>query len=142
MSSSRKAIRQQFALLLQANVTAAQVIYDHQPGDFGGQSPAICVGSAGSERTRMSFRGSRLTCYLDVDVFVLTADGTSVYTQADAENALDDVEAQLAACLDDVQQAAGWEAIDYAGRSQTDFLIVDGKEYKRERIPIQIQIFS
>lgn len=142
--SSRKAIRSQFATLLTGVVPSAQIIYDHQPGDFGGQSPALCVGSSGSERPRMTFQGSRLTCYLDIDVFVITAEAlaSSTYTQADAENVLDDVEAQIAAALDGVRTSAQWEAIDYAGRSQTDFVLLDGKEYKRERIPIKIEIFN
>lgn len=143
MSASRKTVRQALAAVLTNEVDAAQVVYAYQPGDFGGQSPAVCVGSAGSERPRMTLRGARATFYLDLDIFVLTAEAaSSTYTQADSENALDDVEQQIAAVVASFQETGSWNTLDYAGRSQTDFVIVDGREYKRERIPLQCGVFS
>lgn len=143
MSSNRKAIREELASILGGQVSAAQVVYNHQPGDFGGQSPAICIGSAGSERPRMTMRGNQATFYLDLDVFVLTAEAaSSSYTQADSEDALDDVEAQIAQVVATFQETNIWNTLDYSGRSETDFVIVDGKEYKRERIPLQVGVFS
>ena len=141
----RKTIREAFATLLTSALTAAQVVYDHQPGDFGGQSPAVTVGSGGSSRPPMTFQGNQTTVYLDVDVFVLTSESAGgSYTQADAEDALDQVETQLAGVIaaDANQENGTWNTLDYADRSQTEFVIVDGKEYKRERIPIAIGIFS
>jgi hypothetical protein len=142
MSASRKDIRETFANLLRDLVTAAQVVYDHQPGDFGGQSPAVTVGSGGSERSSFTFAGSQSVFYLDVHVFVRVGEDGGPYTQADAEDALDAVEQQIAASLDAVRRGAKWESIDYAGRSEAAFVLVDGLEYKRESIPLQVTVFA
>lgn len=143
MSADRGMVRRTFAALVHDQVPSAQVVYAYQPGDFGGQSPAVVIGSAGSRRERMTLRGGRTTAYLDVYVFVLAAQPDSAYTQADSEDALDAVERELAALLLDMPiQQIGWQAIDYADRSTCDFVLVDGREYKRERIPIAINLYS
>lgn len=145
MSSNRRTIRAALATLLSSGVTSAQVVYAYQPGDFGGQSPAVCVGSAGSERLAMTYQGDRARMYFDIDVFVLTGEAApSAYGQDSSEDALDNVEAEIAAVVasNANQETANWRALDYAGRSETDFVIVDGREYKREKIPIAITVFS
>lgn len=141
MSSSRKAVRERLAQILDANLTSAQIVYAYQPGDFGGQSPAVVVASSGSQRSRLTARGGQAVFFLDVFVFVL-ATQTGALTERGSADALDDVEQQLAAVLDDNQVIEQiWQAIDYAGQSETAFVEVDGQEYKRERIPLKISVF-
>jgi len=144
MSSSRSAVRRQLAALLTVNVSAAQVVYNHRPGDFGGQSPAVVVGSGGSERPRLTFEGCLATFYLDVDVFTLTAEAavSPTYTPTDSEDAGDLVEQQIAQVIEDNQKSTLWNKIDYASRSTTSFVGVDGLEYKRERIPLALQVYA
>ena len=104
MASNRKTVRQAFADLLEtALASLAQKVYDYRVGDFGNQSPVVVASNAGSRRERISFQGSKVTTYLQVDVFVLYSDEGS-WGEDDAEERLDDIEAAIAGVLDGNQQ--------------------------------------
>lgn len=149
MAASRKQIRERMAALLTSGVPSAQAIFDHQPGTFEGQSPVITVSSGGSDRSRMTFRGGQSTFTIDLYLFVRVAEaGNAAYTQAQAEDLLDDCEHAIATVVESNQvddtgpDATHWQAVAYAGRSNTVFVVVDGKEYKREHIPLIITVFG
>lgn len=147
MTASRQQIRAQLAALLSGALSgsggAAQVVYDHLPGDFDGQSPVVAVGSRGSTRERLTFRGGQTTFLFDVFVFVLAADAAAGWTEADAEDAIDTIELAIAEALGGNQTpAVGWTAADYAGETEVDYLTIGGAEYRRERIPIALTVPS
>ena len=102
------------------------------------------MASGGSSRPRLTFEGAMATFYLTAYIFTLTAEAAAnpSYTQADSEDAGDLVEQQIAAVIEGNQQNTLWHKIDYDGRSVVDFLEVDGLEYKRERIPLAIQVYA
>jgi hypothetical protein len=120
--------------LLTTRLTAAQQVYADQPTDFSGQSPVVVVASGGSERDgspRRTFGGPIAPSFaLDVYVFALAG-------EANVDDTLDDLEAAVAQFVSDVPSAATWSAISYGAATETQFVtVVDGTEYKRERIPL------
>ena len=138
---NRKDVRDAFATLLVSVLTSAQRIYPltnsdgdrlTQPADFGGESPVVVVASSGTERTQLTFRGQQPKVFLDVYTFV-RADTLA------PDDVLDDMEQQLGQAVASGQNGAQWTALDYDGRSQTEFITtLNGTEYKREKTTIKI----
>jgi|FLYN01.1.fsa_nt_gi hypothetical protein len=148
MSADRGLIRTTFASLLQQALVGtgkpAQAVYDHQVGDFGGQSPVVFVASAPIRRPPLTARGGRATVRLDVWVLVLYADPASGWTEADAEDRLDAIERAIAEVVraNQVNAIARWQAIDYAEATAPDFIEIGGPTYRRERIPLQFEVYA
>jgi hypothetical protein len=144
-TTTRKDIRATLAALLAANVPSAQAVYAYQVADFQGQSPVIALTSSGSERAPMTLRGARSTFWINAHVFVLYADAASGWTEEMAEDALDQVEGEIAAVVGnpDNARSVSWEAIFYNGRSNADqAAVIGGETYLHEVIPLQVEVFS
>jgi hypothetical protein len=145
MTANRATIRSALASLISAGVPSAQVVYDHEPGDLGSESPVIVVSSQGSERPRLTFQGTQSAFSFSVDIFTLAAESASgAYTYADSADVVDACEAELAALLANNQENGIWSQVNYAGPSSIDFGIfnADGIFRFRERIPLRITLFS
>ena len=145
MASNRKAAREALATLLTTALVGSgkpvQALYDYRPADFGGQSPVVTVSSAGTRRRRMTAMGSRATPLLRVDMFVVYSD-QATWTEADTEDALDDLEAAVAGVLDDNQRTAAWQALDYADASQRMSAVIGGVEYAWESIQVAVEVYG
>ncbi len=134
---SRRAVREEIgAVLTSALAGLTQRIYTDQPLSFGGESPVVVVASDGSERegtNKRTFGGPIApTFHLDIYTFVLSA-------TTNGDDALDDLEQGIAQIVSDNPGSGSWTAISYGGRTETAFItVVDGTEYKRERIPLTI----
>lgn len=143
--TNRTTTRHGFAELLQAELVGddqpVAAVFDHLVGDFGQQSPVVVVTSAGSKRQRVARGTSRNTCYLDVHIFVLYADPAGSYTEAEAENLRDLIEARIAEIIDSHQRAEAWQAIDYTDRSTVAPVTIGGDEYTHELIPLEFSVF-
>lgn len=138
---NRKTVRDEFGALLTARLTEAQAVYTDQPTDFGGLSPVVVIASRGSTRTQLTLRGQMpsfaLTCYVFVLSVVRDGSGNPI-VNAQADDELDTIEHAVAQTVTDCQAGASWMALDYDGRSETEFVtLVDGSEYKREAIPLR-----
>lgn len=146
MSANRKVVRQALASLLTTNLAGSglplQELYRYQVGDFGGQSPVAVLTSAGTRRERLTFQGSKATFFFDLHLFVLYAEPAADWNEENAEDALDDIEAEVAALLDANQRTATWEALDYAERSTALPVVIGGAEYKHEIIPVSVEVFG
>ena len=151
MAANREAVRDAVATLLEDGLTGTgnpvQAVYNHQVGDFAGQSPVVVVSSAGSGRPAMTFSGNRATFWLNVHVFVLYSDEGD-WGEDDAEDRLDLIEADIAGIVDtnrgptdDWQKLGYGERMSGAGRSQTGAVVVGGLEYRTELIPLQAEVF-
>ena len=147
--SNRQQVRDAFAEAITAQISDAQRVYPltnddgeriTQPFDFGGESPVIVVASAGTARPHKTFRGTMPIFHLEVHVFVRATvidSAGNTTSAAGIDDTLDDLEDALAMLVAALQTAEHWTAIDYDGRSQAEFLtVLDGTEYKRERIPL------
>lgn len=145
MASNRKTAREALATLLTTALVGSgkpvQALYDYRPADFGGQSPVVTVSSAGTRRRRMTAMGSRATPLLRVDMFVVYSD-QATWTEADTEDALDDLEATVAGVLDDNQRTAAWQALDYADASQRMSAVIGGVEYAWESIQVAVEVYG
>jgi hypothetical protein len=140
--SSRKAARLHLAGQLQAALTGtgklAQAVYAYQVGDFQGQSPVVVVSSSSSLRERFTFQGSKPTFTLTIHVFILYADGTGNWTEANAEDALDDIEEIIGKTLAANQKSPYWETITQVGATQTTGVMLGGQEYRTEVITVRL----
>lgn len=142
--TERKAARQALATLLESALTgtgkAAQAVYGYLVGDFAGQSPVVVVASSGTARPQMSKRASSARYYVDVYVFVLYSDQGS-WSEEDTEDMLDDLEADVAAVVAANRNTSNWAFIEQAERSRTDAVLVGGLEYRRETIPLVMEVY-
>lgn len=100
--------------------------------DLEGLTPLVSVLSAGTKRVRGTFTGDVPTFYLEIQVWVRQA--CTGWTNAQAEDALDEIEALIAAVYESRGQA-NWEALEYNGPSRVVEMAVAGNEYYVERIP-------
>ena len=142
-STSRKVPRKAFAALLDTSLVDTGIIeavYDHQVSDFGGASSVIVVTSGGIMRVQQSFgtcwhNTYRLDCYL----FVLYADPDSSWTEADAEDKIDDIEAAFADVVMTGADSAWDGTPEYAEQTTLGVVAVGGVSYRRELISILLE---
>jgi hypothetical protein len=144
MSNTRQTAREALGALL---VTAlegtgklAQKVYDYWTGNIEGQSPVVVVSSSGVERPRMTAKGHRVVVYLQVDVYSVYAMADGTWTEADAEDNLDAIEAEVAAVMSANQVTAAWDALDYAERTRRQIVAVGGTSYAWEAIFLRAEV--
>jgi hypothetical protein len=141
---NRETARDALAALLNTRLvttdTTVQAVYSYRKGNFGSQSPIVCVSSAGSARERVDFTGTRQNIIkLTIHVFVLYA--ATGWTEAEAEDRLDAIEAAIADVVDaNSGQNAYWLALDYDGDSARADVAIGGVDYIMEAIPIAAQM--
>jgi hypothetical protein len=137
IAANRKDVRAQFAGLLSTALTGGaglvQSVYAYRKGDFKGEAPVVTVSSSGTERNDLTFMGTKPTYQLQVDVFVLYADDASGWTEAMAEDRLDDIEHGIAGVVAANKVLAGyWEGISMTGQSERVDVSIGGVDYIRE----------
>ncbi len=142
-SISRETARKAFAALLDTalvDTNIVEAVYDYQVGDFGGAASVIVVTSGGIMRVQQSFgtcwhNTYRLDCYL----FVLYADPVSNWTEADAEDKIDDIEAAFADVVMTGTNDAWDGTPEYAEQTTLGVVQVGGVSYRRELISILLE---
>lgn len=146
MSANRKTLRRALAALLATQLVGAgkpvQQLYAYQVEDFGGQSPVAVLTSAGTQRARMTFQGSQTIFFFNLHVFALYTNAAAGWDEEDTEDALDDIEALVAAFVDANQNTADWDVVDYAERTEAAPVVIGGAEYKHEIIPLSVEVFA
>ncbi len=142
MSTSRKVARGALKDLLTTALVGVglpvKTVVDSKVTDLSGLTPLVSVLSAGTLRERLTFLGDQATFNLEVQVWVLQ-EGTG-WTTAESEDALDDIEALVAATYEANQGTANWEILMYAGPSSVRELAVGGVPYFMERIPTIVKL--
>lgn len=142
-ATNRKTIRKAIADLLKVGLVGegkpVQAVYDHQVGDFNGQSPVVVVSSGGSLHEPGSFDGSHAAFWLNVQVFVLYASADGNWNEEDAEDALDDIDEAISGIFSDNQVSLHWQSITQDERSLTDGIEIGGVEYRIELISIRVE---
>lgn len=144
--ANRSAARAALAELLEAEVTSAAAVYGYQADDFEGQSPVLCVTSRASERQRVTLgdTSGRATFGFDLHTFVLYRDpeNPGAWTPAQAEDALDQVEQEVATVILTHPRTAAWRGIAYAEPSEArDVVVIGGITYLHEVIPVAVAVF-
>lgn len=141
-STSREGARKAFAALLDTalvDTNIVEAVYDYQVGDFAGAASVIVVTSGGIMRERQSFGTCWFNAYiLDCYLFVLYADSDSSWTEADAEDKIDDIEAAFADVVMSGTSAT-WDQALYEERSELAVVSVGGVSYRRELIKVRLE---
>lgn len=151
MTVSRESVRDGLAGLINTAVVAAglpaDMVYAYLVADFGKRRSIVTVTWNGTRRERYTHQGNRPTFYLMLNNFVLYADAntTPPWTEANAEDRLDTLEAIEAGVLEAHRVYPGyWGAIDYDARSTVMFLDqteLGGNKYWVEEIPVKVEVF-
>jgi len=143
-SISRQTAREGLAGLLSTALVGAgkpaEAVYAYQVGDFAGQSPVVVVSSGPMNRLRDTLGDCYRSVFeLRIDVFVVYAG--EGWTEQDAENAIDTIEALIADVLLANTRYTAWDRIAYADATQTDGVEIGGVEYRRELIRLNVEVF-
>ncbi len=141
---NRRPIREALAAIVQTaceGVTSNATVYAYQVADLKGFSPVVALTSGGTTRDRVTMRGSKATVEIDVHLFVLHTDRKAGWTERDAEDLLDDLEAAIAEAIDATPANPGlWLDVRYGGATNaraTETLA--GVVYLHEIIPLAIR---
>lgn len=140
MATNGKAVRAKLravALAFIPGLTAATA-FDHVPHTFGGASPALAIKMARRNRDRVTADGSGGVFYPELHLLALYADADGNYTEADAEDVIDEMEAGAAALVDQCQITDEWLALDYAGDTTEDITLIEGDAYRRIVVPLMV----
>lgn len=144
MASSRKTVRQALATAMEAAFVPdeVQALYGYKVRTWEQQSPVIVLTSNGTARGQMTLRGSRASYFFNVWLFVF--EGDEAGDEADAENTLDDLEQAVRAWIDANQhsESGGWRSIAIEPRTTVDAIIEGGEGYRRELIPIRVEVYG
>ena len=138
MATSRETARDALVALLSAALIGTgkpvKTVSGSKVESLEGATPLVVVLSRGSERERLTFQGDRATFYMVIQTWVLQS--ASGWTQAQAEDAIDSIEALIAATLEANRGTANWEILAYDGQSTILEAVVAGVPFYVETTPI------
>jgi hypothetical protein len=145
----RKVLRDALATLLTTALVGTglpvNAVYSYQVADTKGKSPVVFVTSAGAWR-RNPEKSTRPAsfAYLDVNILVLYSDGTVNWTEQHSEERLDLIEKKIGEVVanNSDNPAQPWMSLDFAGRSEVTSVVIGGKDYSWEIIPLQAQLWA
>lgn len=141
MSASRADVRQALATALTTALPSAQAVYGFQKGGFAGQTPVVRVMSDGSSRQRLTPTGGQSELFYLVQLWVLYTDPEANWHEEDAENALDQLEYEVAVFVNGSRSTDDWQALDYGGRSMVRVVRYQGEPYLVEDIPVVVKVY-
>ena len=137
---NRETVRDALNAALTADLVTSKAVVQAVVGnlvtDPAGQSPIVAILSAGSERPRMTFAGSRTIFAFQIQTWVRVT-GSS-WTAANAEDRLDLIERYIAEYIEANQTATNWNAIEYAQASVVEDIVIGGEPYLVETIFIRV----
>ena len=142
MSTSRETARDELVTLLTTALVGTglpvKTVVGSKVTTLQGLTPLVSVLSAGTKRTILTFHGDRAEFKFEVQVWVLQA--TTGWTNAQAEDALDDIEARIAAVYESNRGIPKWEILQYDGETTVHELPVEGIPYYMESIPTRVKL--
>lgn len=136
---SRKDARNALAGYLSSTLTSAQKVYAYQVSDFSQEAPIVYITSSGSDRQLLTGRGFSNAFSLNVHTFVLyPSEHTGKnYNEQNAEDILDQLEAQIAQAVLDIRGHSIIKSIQYQEGSNADTTVeIGGETYLHEIIPL------
>ena len=139
--TTRKAARVALTAILRAAMTTCEEINSYYKSDSGAKSPVLCIHSLSTQAIPLTFQGSRPSYIFDIVVWV-KRDGIGI-TEATAEDALDDVAAQLYTVIEShASGGAVWNSLTYSGRSTAIDVDLGGNAYWMEVTPLIMECAS
>lgn len=140
MATSRETARDALVTLLTAALIGeglpVQTVSGSKVTSLEGINPLVAVLSRGSARTPLTTTGDQARFLFTLQSWVLQSSGD--WTYANAEDALDSIEALIAGVCEDNDRTANWELLRYDGPSSIVAVAVAGVPYYLESIPIQV----
>lgn len=145
-SVSRETLRDALAQLLTTELTGTgkpvQTVYNYQVADFAGASPVVVVTSGPMERIRHGMGACwRSAATIDIHVFVAYS-APGGWTEANAEDALDTIEALIADVVLANNTTANWHGLRYDIPTLPDSVEVGGEEYRHELIRLRAEVIG
>lgn len=142
MATSRETVRDALVALLAAALVGDGLPVKTCSGSkqtaLAGVTPLVVVLSRGTERAAVSFGDYQASFFFYVQVWVLQS-GTG-WTHAQAEDALDSIEALIAGVVEDNDGTAGWTSLEYLGPSEVVEAAVEGTPYYMETISLRVEV--
>ena len=137
---SRDIVRKAIVAALRPALTVAQTVEGHK-ANIQAQWPAVFVLTAGSLRPQVTEQGIRSDFHYLAQLWVLYhKDG--MWTEGEAEDALDALEHQLAEWMANHQVGQLWTSLMFEGRSQVGIITEGGEPYLVEEIPIKVEVWG
>ena len=136
----RELVRDAIVGALRLALTVAQNVEGHK-ANIQGQWPAVRLLTDGSLRPQVTASGIRSEFYYLVQLWVLYYK-EGLWTEAEAEDALDALEHQLAEWLANNQVGELWTALMFNGRSRVGTVNESGETYLVEEIPIKVEVWG
>jgi len=139
-TTSRSVVRKAIAAALEAELTTVETVVNHQASTTGDTSPMLRVMSAGSDRPPSVSAGNVSSFYIILQAWVFYGTVEGQWTEAQAEDALDAIEQEIADWVDNNQQSPGvWKTIRYAQRSRVDTVQFEGEAWLVEDIILEVR---
>jgi len=113
----------------------ADSVFPYQSDDIEGRSPVLRLLGSGRDRPVSTFAGSYVEFFYTLQILVIFTDEN--WTPEDAENMLDDVEAELASVFTPRNIPSSKLGIGIElGRSSINKHVINGETYLIEHIPV------
>lgn len=136
MSTSRESTRDALVALLTTTLVGAglpvKTVTGAKVTDLSGLTPLVAVLSAGTLRRARPI--NHPTFHLEVQVWVRQE--CTGWTNAQAEDALDEIEALISSVFEDNRATGNWAILEYRGASEIKEFPVAGIAYYTESIPV------
>lgn len=143
MATSREVCRDALVALLEPALVGAglpcKTVSGSKQTSLEGITPLVTVLSAGTNRVPFTYEGNRPYFDYSIVVWVLQAVEGS-WTLAQAEDALDTIEAIIAGVLEANLRTAQWTEIDYSDPSRVADVAVAGVPYYVEAISVRAML--
>ncbi|MBW2559220.1 MAG: hypothetical protein JRE40_00045 [Deltaproteobacteria bacterium] len=134
---SRKSVRNFLTSTYLKSLSRVDVdsVFPYQSDDIEGRSPVLRLLGSGRDRPRSTFAGSYVEFYFTLQILVIFNDEN--WTPEDAEDMLDDVEAELATVFTpiNIPQATLGIMVELS-RSSINKHVINGETYLIEHIPL------
>lgn len=145
--TNRETVRDALGTLLSSALVGtgkpAQAFYGYMVGDFGSQSPVVVLTSAGTEQEQRQVTSrQKNTYFFTIFTFTVYAQDGTTYGEDDVEDVVDLLEKTIRETLANNRSTANWAFIEYDGRTVVDTAMIAGEEYRREAIPVRVDVYD
>lgn len=145
--NNREMVRDALGTLLSAALVGtgkpAQAFFGYMVGDFAGQSPVVVLTSAGTQQEQRQTTSRQKNGYFfTIFTFTLYAQDGTTYGEDDVEDVVDLLEKTIRETLANNRSTVNWAFIEYDGRSVVDTTMIAGEEYRRESIPVRVDVYD
>lgn len=143
---NRKTIRQALAAAMEADLVglthAAQKLYRYKVSKFTDKTTHIILVTSGSADRARQAQPTRAYSTLEFEIWLFVLYSAESWTEEQSEDKLDDMEKEVQDwLLDHADTSELWQGIE-PQKTEVDIVIIGGKAYRQELIPINVPVFS